>query len=87
MYVRRRPMQTKLTLRLDGDLIRKAKRYSRKSGKSMSRLVADYFAVIEGKAETGEIEITPRVQSLLGALAGADLSEKEHRRHLEAKHR
>ncbi|MBE0418315.1 MAG: hypothetical protein IBX63_11175 [Coriobacteriia bacterium] len=40
------PMGTKLTLRLDEDLIRRAKRHSARSGKSVSRLVADYFALI-----------------------------------------
>ena len=36
-------MQTKLTLRLDDWLIRKAKRFSKKTGKSVSKIVADYF--------------------------------------------
>ena len=40
-------MKTKLTLRLDDQLIRKAKDYSDRSGKSVSRLVADYFSLIE----------------------------------------
>jgi hypothetical protein len=80
-------VQTKLTLRLDEHLIRKAKRFSRKAGKSLSRLVADYFTVLEAKPEIGEVELTPRVRSLLGALAGAPLWERDHRRHLANKHR
>jgi len=36
------PVNTKLTLRLDDELIRSAKRYAGRSGKSVSRLVADY---------------------------------------------
>ncbi len=36
-------MQTKLTLRMDEELIRKAKRFSRKTGRSLSRIVADFF--------------------------------------------
>ena len=80
-------MNSKLTLRLEDDLIRSAKRYSSKSGKSLSRLVADYFALIEageGGADTG---LPPRVRSLFGALAGSSVSERDYRRHLEAKHR
>ena len=40
-------MNTKLTLRLDDRLIDRAKRYSNRSGKSVSQLVSDYFALIE----------------------------------------
>ena len=36
-------MNTKLTLRLDDELIREAKEYSQETGKSVSRLVEDYF--------------------------------------------
>ena len=79
-------MNVKLTLRLDEELIRSAKRYAGRSGKSVSRLVADYFAVIEAGEET-DLSITPRVQSLLGALSGASANEQEHRRELEEKHR
>lgn len=80
-------MNTKLTLRLDDSLIRSAKRHSTKSGKSVSRLVSDYFALIETKEAHLDTELTPRVQSLLGSLAGAEVSERDYRRHLEEKHR
>lgn len=80
-------MNTKLTLRLDEDLIRSAKRYSAKSGKSLSQLVADYFALIEAGTERPETQMTPRVRSLLGALAGSSVDETDYRRHLEDKHR
>lgn len=77
-------MNTKLTLRLDADLIASAKRYSEKSGRSVSQLVSDYFALIEA----GElVEATPRVRSLRGVLAGSALSEEDYLRQLEAKHR
>ncbi len=39
-------MQTKLTLRLDDRLIRKAKDFASKNGKSLSQVVGDYFAAI-----------------------------------------
>ena len=38
-------VNTKLTLRLDDELIASAKRHSAKAGKSVSRMVADYFAL------------------------------------------
>lgn len=80
-------MQTKLTLRLDDTLIRRVKRYSTRSGKSLSRLVADYFNLIGASQSPEDKELTPRVKSLLGALAGSRVSELDYRRHLEAKHR
>ncbi len=80
-------MQTKLTLRLDDALIRTAKRYSSKSGKSVSQLVEDYFSLINSGLDASAKELTPRVRSLLGALAGTRLSEDDYKRHLEGKHR
>ena len=80
-------MNTKLTLRLDDSLIRSAKRHSSKSGKSVSRLVSDYFALIDAKEPRSATELTPRVQSLLGSLRGASVDERDYRRHLEDKHR
>lgn len=78
-------MNTKLTLRLDDRLIASAKRHSAQSGKSVSQLVSDYFALID--ANDREAVVTPRVRSLRGVLAGSGLDEKDYRRHLEAKHR
>ncbi|MBM4387716.1 MAG: ribbon-helix-helix protein, CopG family [Deltaproteobacteria bacterium] len=80
-------MQTKLTLRLDDELIRKVKRHSAKSGKSVSQMVEDYFALIDAGKNANGRELTPRVRSLLGALAGSRLSEDDYKRHIEAKHR
>ncbi len=80
-------MNTKLTLRLDDDLIRSAKRYSSRSGKSLSRLVADYFTLI-ACVEHPASDLTPRVRSLYGSLAaGHPIDEQAYRRHLERKHR
>ncbi|TVR65524.1 MAG: antitoxin [Candidatus Competibacteraceae bacterium] len=79
-------MNTKLTLRLDDGLIRSAKRHSAKSGKSISRLVADYFTLLVAREDAADTELTPRVRSLLGALSGAAIDEQDYRRHLENKH-
>jgi hypothetical protein len=78
-------MNTKLTLRLDEDLIARAKRHSAESGKSISRLVGDFFALID--ANGADVEITPRVRSLRGVLAGSALDERDYRGHLEEKYR
>jgi hypothetical protein len=80
-------MQTKLTLRLDDDLVRKVKAYARRSGKSVSSLVADFFALLGPRNDRDGKELTPAVRSLLGALGDSRLSERSYRRHLEDKHR
>ncbi|MBN1461405.1 MAG: antitoxin [Armatimonadetes bacterium] len=77
-------MNTKLTLRLDNRLITSAKRHSAESGRSLSQLVADFFALIE--TEAGLVEATPRVRSLRGVLAGSGLDESDYARHLEEKY-
>lgn len=79
-------MKTKLTLRLDDELINRAKRYSDRSGKSVSQLVADYFALIETDERIPGTELTPRVRSMIGSLKGASTTEEDYRRHLEEKH-
>lgn len=79
-------MHSKLTLRLDSQLIRRAKAYAKRSGKSVSLVVADYFAALdvgEGEAQ----KLGPRVRSLLGVLRERPVDEADYRRHLEKKHR
>ena len=78
-------MNTKLTLRLDDKLIASAKRHSAESGKSLSQLVADFFALID--TQYIDVEITPRVRALRGVLAGSGLDESDYRRHLEERYR
>ena len=80
-------MDTKLTLRLDEALIRRAKRHSARSGKSVSRLVADYFALIDAADDGAASDLTPRVRSLVGVLASVSLDERDYRAHLLEKHR
>jgi hypothetical protein len=77
---------TKLTLRMDRELVRRAKAYARKSGKSVSAIVADFFELLDDR-ESRRPRLTPAVRSLLGALEGAKRDEGDYRRHLERKHR
>lgn len=85
-------MQTKLTLRLDDRLIREAKDFAGKNGKSLSQVVGDYFAAIlaQEKQETppGQREetLTPLVQKLKGALADRKVTQEDYYKHLEEKY-
>ena len=77
-------MQTKLTLRLEGQLIERAKAHAKKRGKSVSQMVADYFALLdrEDRPET----LAPLTRSLRGVLGGTAVDEDTYREHLEEKH-
>lgn len=78
-------MQTKLTLRLEDQLIEDAKQHARQSGKSLSQIVAEYFrAITSPPAAAGDL--TPTVSRLKGALAGSKVDRDDYRAYLEAKH-
>jgi hypothetical protein len=79
-------METKLTLRIDEKLIHRAKKYARKSGKSVSQLVSDFFGLLDSGEVKKSFDMTPKVKSLRGAFRGADLSIDSYRRHLEEKY-
>ena len=84
-------MQAKLTLRLDDELIRRAKRYSSETGKSLSQLVAGYFAALTSdRAREEPEELPPLVRSLRGCLrveGAREVDEEDYYRYLEEKHR
>ena len=79
-------MQTKLTLRLEEALIRKAKRFSRRSGKSVSTIVADYFEKLDVPPPEEIAAITPKVATLRGILKKTVVDEKDYYKHLEEKY-
>ena len=70
-------MNTKLTLRLDDHLIESAKEYSAKTGKSVSKIVSDFFVIIKNEKLNKSCSITPTVKSLKGILKHSEFSEKE----------
>ncbi len=78
-------MITKLTLRMEKTLVAKAKREARHRGKSVSKMVADYFGALGEDERTAET-LPPVTASLFGILKGASLSEKDYRSHLKDKY-
>jgi len=79
-------MQTKLTLRLDSELIERAKAYASSTGRSVSQLVSDYFAALGTDEPAVDVEVPAVVRALHGCLAGASLDEADYAAHLDAKH-
>ena len=80
MYV----MNTKLTLRLDDVLVEKAKAEAGRRGKSVSRMVAEFFESL-GRPQSQIPSLPPLTRSLVGVLKGR-ISEADYNRHLQEKY-
>ena len=80
-------METKLTLRLDENLVGRAKAEARKRGTSVSKMVAAYFRSIGSAAEKPEASLPPATSLLLGSLKGKKVERSDYRKHLEDKYR
>ena len=61
-------MDAKLTLNVDKEIARKAKRYAKGKGRSLSDLVEDYLRFLTRQTETEIPETSPKVKSLLGSI-------------------
>lgn len=79
-------MKSKLTLRLESSLIKRAKKYAKKNGTSVSQLVADYFALIEREEVPPDQELPPITASLSGILKNTDTKKEDYKAHLEDKY-
>jgi len=71
----------KLTLSVDGAVIERAKRFSRRNQTSVSRLVSEFLGSLGTEYEVA----TPVVGRLRGVLPSS-ASQDEYRAHLESKH-
>lgn len=82
-------METKLTLRLNEEVIGRAKRYARQHKVSLSKLIENYLLSVTRQREEKVPTTTPLVESLSGVM---DLPEgydyrKEQREYLADKHK
>jgi hypothetical protein len=76
-------MQSKLTLRMEESVIRKAKRLARKRGKSVSKIISEY--ITKEPDEQLVEELSPLTASMVGAL-GHEGKEQDYKKHLEEKY-
>lgn len=76
-------MQAKLTLSIDPAVLVRAKRYSKKSGVSISQMVEAYLDTVT-RTEAGGGPETPVLNSLRGILKGSD--PDAYRKHLVKKY-
>ncbi|MFC0875807.1 DUF6364 family protein [Saccharicrinis sp. FJH2] len=74
-------MDSKLTLKLDKDVIEKAKEYASSHKRSLSRMIESYLKSLidkENKCSENEIEISPFVRSMkTGVKIPADFDYKK----------
>lgn len=87
---------TKLVLQLPEMLIERAESFSQSSGKSVSQIVADYFASLPagktaspsaaGKVEAAPPPMPPIVASLYGLLKAQPVDENDYKQYLERKY-
>jgi hypothetical protein len=59
-------MNTKLTLSIDNQVINKAKRYAKDSGRSLSDLIESYLSNITS-SDKDDFTISPKVKALMGS--------------------
>ncbi|MEX2350635.1 MAG: DUF6364 family protein [Flavobacteriaceae bacterium] len=82
-------MDTKLTLKLNQEVIEKAKFYAKSNHTSLSKLIENYLNSLTQKEQKSEIEVSPLVSSLTGVISDQSVNDfkKEYREYLEKKYR
>ncbi len=83
-------METKLTLRLNDNVIERAKNYARIHKISLSKMIESYLdSITKQNEDEKKISITPLVESLSGLIdLPADFDyKKEYRDYLEKKYK
>jgi hypothetical protein len=73
--------RTKLTLSVEESAVRRARRYSKRHGTSVSELVSRFLASLED-----EPAIAPPIVTKLRGVLRSDASVEDYRRHIAAKH-
>ena len=76
-------MQTKLTLRMEDSVIRKAKRLARNRGTSVSRLISEY---ITNEPDDRTIKELPPVTASMVGVLGEKGKEEDYKKYLEDKY-
>ena len=78
-------MHTKLTLRMDAELIRTAKTEAGRRGKSVSQIVGEFFDTLASGRRVPP-DLPPITTSLVGILKARGISEADYRKHLREKY-
>lgn len=81
-------MNSKLTLKLDNQVIERAKVYARKKNTSLSKLIKNYLTILTSGNNSDSEGITPLVKSISGVLYNAKASDLKgaYKKHLSKKY-
>ncbi len=79
-------MNTKITLRMDEVLIKKAKSEAGRRGKSVSQMVGEFFDHLGDANRDADFDLPPVTASLLGVLKGHSIDASAHKKHLREKY-
>lgn len=82
-----RIMTTKLTLTVEENVIKRAKKYAKESGRSLSELVENYLETLTGE-NSEKTPISPKLKKIVGIVNLPDDfdEERELRTYFENKH-
>jgi hypothetical protein len=89
-------MAKKLTLRMDEEVIKRAKAYAAERGISVSKLVEQYFEAVTANGDKDGVDrsddwkedLTPFTRRLIDREpSSGDVDEEDYYRYLEEKHR
>jgi hypothetical protein len=78
-------MNTKLTLRMDDMLIKRAKAEAKTRGKSVSQMVGEFIDSFD-RTNASDVNLPPVTASLLGVMKGRRISETTYKKHLLEKY-
>lgn len=79
-------METKLTLKLDKNVIQSVKLYAEKNNRSLSKLVEDYFRNLVMESDSSKSKISPLVHELSGVISESDLIGINYTDYLQSKY-
>jgi hypothetical protein len=81
-------MDNKLTLKLDNQVIERAKIYAQKKNTSLSKLIEAYLKFLTSSSSADTNEVTPLVKSLSGVIKSSNLSDikESYKKHLTKKY-
>jgi hypothetical protein len=79
-------MDTKLTLKLNQEIIERAKEYAKSNNTSLSKLIENVLSRMTGSGDFNP-QITPLVDSLSGIIDADKLDEDDYRTYLEEKYK
>lgn len=79
-------MDAKLTLKLDKEIIERAKQYAQDKNTSLSKLIENILSKVTDKTSF-ETETTPLIDSLSGILSLEQMDKDDYRDYLDEKYK